>query len=214
MTDHTDAGPSSTVDRVARSANRWTWFSRILFGLLILASIGFAVFSSISSTANREELAYVKDRLAQSETQGQALADQIISLGETPVVDPAPAPRPSAPVVLNGRDGKDGADAPPPTAAQLQAAVAECFTTGACTAPAGDKGDKGDPGAPGADGNDGADSTTPGPTGPAGPAGPACPSGFTATPVWLAAAVSETEIPTIRQAVICIPTPTEGEPAP
>ncbi|WP_336643332.1 hypothetical protein [Microbacterium sp. MMO-113] len=210
MTEHTDTEPSSTVDRVARSANRWTWFSRILFGLLILASIGFAVFSSIASTANREELAYVKDRLAQSETQGQALADQI-SLGETPVVDPAPAPRPTAPVVLNGRDGKDGADAPPPTAAQLQAAVAECFTTGACTAPAGDKGDQG---APGADGNDGADSTTPGPTGPAGPAGPAGPSGFTATPVWLAAAESETEIPAIRQAVIYIPTPTEGEPAP
>lgn len=214
MTETSDPGSTSQVDRVARSANRWTWFSRILFALLVLAGIGFAVFSSVSSTATRDELAYVKDRLAQSETQSQALADQIIDLGETPVVEPAPTP--SDPVVINGRDGddgEDGADAPPPTLAQMNAAVRECFASGQCIAPAGDKGDegdKGDKGDKGDPGNDGADSTTPGPVGPVGPAGPTCPTGFVATTVWVSVSEAELDLPTTRQAVICLPETSEG----
>lgn len=222
MSETREVVAPSDVERVARSANRWTWISRILFALLALAVIGYAVFSSLASAATRDELGDVKDRLAQSESQGQALSDQIIALGETPVVTPSTST--SDPIIITPTNGQDGEDAPPPTDAQVYAAVVQCFTTGACVAPKPD---------PGQDGKDGQDAPAPtfeqmmaavqqcfasglcvAPAGGQGPAGPTCPEGFTATAVWLSASDSELEIPTQRQAIVCLPTPIEGEPTP
>ncbi|KJL49151.1 hypothetical protein RS84_00263 [Microbacterium hydrocarbonoxydans] len=87
----------------------------------------------------------------------EALREQVLELGEEPVVEPVPES--TSPTVINGKDGKD---APPPTAEQMLAAVQQCFALGLCTAPKGDKGDTGDTGDPGAPGSD---STVPGPAG-------------------------------------------------
>lgn len=119
-----------------------------------------------------------------------------------------------------GAAGLPGARGPGPTADQVLDGIARCFTAGTCTAPVGDPGPAGTPGA---------DSSVPGPTGPAGPAGPAgvagpagapgvqgpagptCPDGFTATLTWIPVSDSELDIPTQRQAIVCLPiTSSEG----
>ncbi len=87
----------------------------------------------------------------------EALREQVLELGEEPVVEPVPES--TSPTVINGKDGKD---APPPTAEQMLAAVQQCFAAGLCTAPKGDTGNTGNTGDQGPPGND---STTPGPAG-------------------------------------------------
>lgn len=84
----------------------------------------------------------------------EALREQVLQLGEEPVVETDPDA--SSSTVIKGQDGKD---APPPTPEQMLAAVQQCFALGLCTAPKGETGDEGDKGDPGND------STTPGPTG-------------------------------------------------
>lgn len=113
-----------------------------------------------------------------------------------------------------GRAGRDGLDGGSPTAQQIAAAVANYCADGRCIGPAGTNGTNGLNGVDGAPGKDGTDSTVPGPAGPAGAAGPACPSGSTAQTVWVLIADTETDIPTSRQAVICVPSKNEGEPTP
>lgn len=119
---------------------------------------------------------------------------------------PEPIPGPPGPVGPRGSDGKTiigpaGADGEPgevgePGPAGLPGANGEPGPAG----PAGAPGPAGPPGAPGAAG----------PPGEPGPAGPACPTGYTATTVWLEAATTETDSPTRTRAIVCIPTP-EGE---
>ena len=78
-----------------------------------------------------------------------------------------------------GCNGRDGRDAPAPTAAQIQAAVAAYCSDGRCRGP---RGEPGADGAPGVDGEDGVDGVNgqpgaPGPVGPQGPPGPVVPCG-------------------------------------
>jgi hypothetical protein len=76
-----------------------------------------------------------------------------------------------------GCNGRDGRDAPAPTGAQIQAAVAVYCSDGRCRGPAGAAGEDG---AAGVDGRDGADGVNgqpgaPGGIGPVGPPGPVVP---------------------------------------
>jgi hypothetical protein len=97
-------------------------------------------------------------------SQAQALAEQVRSLGGTPVVQPA-APGPQGPQGLPGANGSTGPAGPPGPAGVPGA-----------TGPAGPTGPPGVPGADGNDGVNGQDGATGG-TGPAGPAGEAGPAG-------------------------------------
>lgn len=199
-----------------------------LFTIAGVITLGVVAYQQSEVAAQATAAAEVEAAQAQENGEAiEALRDQVLELGEVPVVS-QPSPPPSSP--NSPRDGEDGEDAPPPTAAQVYTAVVQCFTAGVCVAPTGQPGKDG---VNGTDGNDGRDAPEPtfeqmmaavqqcfasglcvAPTGPVGPAGPTCPDGFTATPVWLAASDSETDIPTQRQAIVCLPTPTEGEPAP
>lgn len=200
-----------------------------LFTIAGVITLGVVAYQQSERAAQAESSAEIE--AAQAEENGvaiEALRDQVLELGEVPVVS-QPSPPPSSPD--SPRDGNDGKDAPPPTAAQVYEAVQQCFTTGVCVAP------KGDPGTNGANGKDGRDAPAPtfdqmmaavqqcftsglcvaptGPAGPAGAAGPTCPDGFTATSAWLAVSESEIDMPTQRQAIVCLPNPNtpEGEPA-
>lgn len=181
-------------------------------GVLTLGVVAYQ--QSDRAAVAAEQAAAAEDAAAVEAAQrGQdieALRDQVYELGETPVVAP-PSPVPTSPstVPRNGRDGEDGEDAPAPTAAQMLAAVQQCFTSGLCVAPEGDVGPAGTNGTNGTDGRDG----TNGSDGAPGAAGPPCPQGFTPATVWLSASDAEIDIPTTRQAVICLPTPIEGEPS-
>jgi hypothetical protein len=99
--------------------------------------------------------------------QAQQLAQQVRSLGGTPVVQPA-APGPQGPQGLPGQNGATGPMGPPGPAGAP-----------GVTGPAGPTGPPGAPGADGKDGVNGQDGETgpAGPTGEAGPAGPAGPQG-------------------------------------
>jgi len=154
---------------------------------------------------------------AEAEERAQeidALREQVLELGEDPVVDSVPTDPVDRPRDgIDGEDGRDGKDGSDATPAQIAAAVAQyCAVNGGCI------GAKGDPGLDGTDGTDGvdgtpgapgADSTTPG---PAGPPGPTCPEGFTPKLVWVEIADADTGPTTRVQAIVCAPTPPpEGE---
>lgn len=134
----------------------------------------------------------------------------MFELGETPVVaPPTPLPPSSATGIprdgLNGRagedgeDAKDGANAPAPTDAQILAKLQAFCLQFAC------RGEDGRDSVDGAKGDKGDPSTVPGPQ---GPPGPTCPDGYTTQTVWVSASDTQVEIPTPRQAVICMPPPT------
>ncbi|MFJ4173421.1 hypothetical protein [Microbacterium sp. NPDC089696] len=130
-----------------------------IVGVIVL---GVVAFQQADRAAQAEAAATAADerRDAEAAERGEAieaLREQVLELGEEPVVEPVPEA--TSPTVVNGKDGKD---APPPTVDQLVAAVQQCFVVGLCVAPAPEKGDKGDTGN---DGQPGKDSTVPGPTG-------------------------------------------------
>lgn len=93
----------------------------------------------------------VEQQLSEQLTASEALAEQVRSLGERPVVEPSDVPTGEV-VVINGTDGQDGQPGQD-----------------------GRPGTKGDPGTDGADGRPGADGADgePGPPGPPGPKGDA-----------------------------------------
>jgi hypothetical protein len=97
-------------------------------------------------------------------SQAQQLAQQVRTLGGTPVVEPA-APGPQGPQGLPGDTGATGPQGPPGVPG----------ATGP-TGPTGVQGPAGPSGASGRDGTDGSDGAT-GPQGPAGEQGAAGPAG-------------------------------------
>lgn len=198
-----------------------------LFTIAGVITLGVVAYQQSERAAQATNAAEIEAAQAQENGEAiEALRDQVFELGEVPVAA-QPSPPPSSPD--SPRNGEDGEDAPPPTAAQVYAAVVQCFTAGVCVAPTGEPGKDG---LNGTNGNDGRDAPAPtfeqmmaavqqcfasglcvAPAGAQGPAGPTCPEGFTATAVWLAASDSEIDIPTQRQAIVCLPTPIEGEPS-
>jgi cell division protein FtsB len=137
----------------------------VLLGVLLAAVINLrADFQEQKDTADAR--ATQRDRLAQDV---DALRDQLLALGQTPKVGPAPTPAERGERGERGLAGRDG-----------QTIVGPPGPPGRMPSPI--------PGPPGRDGRDGADSTAPGPKGdkgdkgdPGSPASPA-PSHFTCTP--------------------------------
>jgi hypothetical protein len=127
-----------------------------IVGVIVL---GVVAFQQADRAAQAEAAAAAADerRDAEAAARGEAieaLREQVLDLGEEPVVEPVPEA--TSPTVINGKD------APPPTTEQLLAVAQQCFALGLCTAPEGKPGDKGDTGD---QGEPGRDSTTPGPAG-------------------------------------------------
>lgn len=191
---------------VERTTRLWKIGTAIVVALSIALVGGGGIYLAV---ANAE----LRAQLAASQSNGQSLYEQLLDEGVEPEGDPPAQVSPVAPT--NGRDGQDGDRGPVgpgPSSAQVLDGIRVCFAAGDCTAPKGEQGLPGLPGAPstipgpvGATGPEGP-AGQPGPTGPSGPSGPTCPDGFTSTLVWIAASESESDIPTQRQAIVCLPT--------
>lgn len=212
MTERATMRHDQQADRAARSARAWGWIARAIFGVLILATLGFGGYLTVANTALRDELGSALDDLSASRAETTALYEQLRALGERPVVSPGDvsgsgqAGTQGPPGVQGipgargeqGEAGSPGARGPAPSAAELAAAVAEyCAANGDCRGPAGA------PGATGPTGSSGA----PGPAGEAGAAGPACPAGYSLTYVWLSVATEQFGTFSRQAAAICQPTP-------
>lgn len=139
----------------------------LIVGILTVGFVAYAVYDGATRsrsaddratirtelTETREDFEQQKAATAAQEAATSALADQVESLGEEPVVEPEEASR-SVLVPVPGPRG------PGPTVAQVLAAInAYCDRNDDCTPPAPKDGK---------DGAAGQDSTIPGPEGPAG----------------------------------------------
>lgn len=196
---------------VEHSTRLWRIGTAIVVALSIALVGGGGIYLAVTN-------ADLRTQLTASQSNAQELYEQLLDEGVEPEGEEPDQVSPAAPA--NGRDGKDGKDGdrgpqgPGATSAQVLEGIQTCFAAGTCTAPKGDPGAMGVPGAastvPGPVGPAGPEGPV-GPAGPGGPAGPICPEGFTPTLVWLSASESETDIPTPKQAIVCLPTPTTGE---
>lgn len=161
--------------RAAHGAKLWTWIAR-LTGLAILATvIGFGIFLAVANAGNRTERLELIQQLddersqnAELRDQVDALYEQVLAAGETPVVEPSEPSKPISPV--RGDRGEPGRG---PTAAEILTGIREWCTV----SPAACRG---------ADGEDGVGTTGPigppgetivGPMGPQGELGPVGPIG-------------------------------------
>lgn len=161
--------------KAARGAKLWTWIARFT-GLAILAAvIGFGAYLAVANAGSRVERLELIEQLDDERSENAALRDQVDALyeqvlaaGETPVVEPSD---PSEPV--RGERGDRGEPGRPPTMAEVMAGIQQwCAGNAGCRGPEGQQGQQGVPGVgqqgvPGTPGADGA----PGPAGPTGPQG-------------------------------------------
>lgn len=117
-----------------RGGHRLMW---LLLGVVLvgLAVLGVAVLSFMDQ----------KNELQRSVT---ALAEQVTSLGGTPVVQPPGIPGPTGAAGTDGRDGRDGTDG---TTAPCATEPAQCRGEPGRTGPPGDTGEVGETGPPGQD---------------------------------------------------------------
>lgn len=143
-------------------------------GVLLGLVVGEVVAQGNRLDRTRSELAHAEaDRQALAADQ-EALRDQLIDLGEEPVVGPAGVPGepgergPMGPPGRDGRDGQDGA--PGPAGPQGEQGPAGVDGVDGAQGPQGEPGPTGPEGLPG----------EPGPQGPQGEPGPAVES-FTFT---------------------------------
>lgn len=192
----------------------------LVLGIMALQALTIGGVIALGAYAYQQSENYVASEAARASDAEEraeeidALREQVLELGEDPVVDPVPtAPSDPGERARDGVDGKDGRDGEDASPAQIAAAVAEyCAANGGCIGAQGNPGLNGTDGTDGTDGVDGApgaDSTTPG---PAGPPGPLCPDSFTPKLVWVEIADADTGPTTRVQAIVCTPTPTpEGE---
>lgn len=154
----------------------------LLVGILAVGFVTYTLYdgstrsqSADDRTALRNNVKTLSADLDQQTAATAALADQVESLGEEPVVEPEEASR-SILVPVPGPRG------PGPAVSQILAAISTyCAANDDCKGPAGSDGEAGadgadstiagPPGPAGKDGANGKDSTVPGPAGPTGPAG-------------------------------------------
>lgn len=153
--------------RAAHGAKLWTWIARFT-GLAILATvIGFGIFLAATNAGNRTERLELIQQLdderaenAELRDQVDALYEQVLAAGETPVVEPS---KPGDPV--RGEPGDRGEPGRPPTSNEILSGIREWCTI----SPASCRG---------ADGKDGVGKDGPaGPPGELGPVGPQGPQG-------------------------------------
>lgn len=191
------------------STRAWTVGYKIMGAAIVLMVLGAIVLVSLNNAQLRAENQDMYADLQASQDNAQRLYEQLLQEGVTPdgdapgeVVTGTPGAQgpqgPRGDRGTSGDDGEPGTDGTPGDAG-----------------PSGPSGLSGDPGPQGPQGVAGPSGPQgePGAAGPAGPAGPTCPSGSTAQTVWVMVADTELDIPTARQAVICMPT-SEGEPTP
>lgn len=203
--------PGSIVMPQTPEPERPQWVLMAAVLVLILGILGGSTWfianlvernSSLSQSneTKSETIDNLTQEVLDANDRAQALSDQLIALGEKPVVDiPAQGPQgpsgdrgPMGPSGLPGEDGLPGAPGVP-----------------------GQNGTDGEPGQDGADGEPGAagpagpqgEPGVQGPAGPAGPAGPTCPEGYYLDEVWLVIADDELSLPSNQPAVICRPNP-------
>jgi hypothetical protein len=213
------------------STKAWTVGYKIVGAAIVLMVLSAIILVSVNNAQLRAENQAMYADLQASQSNSQELYEQLLDEGIEPEGE-APEEVAPPPVVEkpkdgdDGKDGEDGAAGPPPTDAQVYAAVQQCFTTGVCVAPKGD---------PGTNGTNGQDAPAPtaeqmlaamqqcfasgvcvapkGDQGAPGPAGPTCPDGYTPTTVWMTVSDEEAGIPRQQQAIACLPITTEGEPS-
>lgn len=157
----------------------------------IITSTAVAVFvlgtlALFASTVSQSFVIHEQGSIiSQLAANNDALRDQVLAQGESPVAPPAEqvTGQPGVPGAVGaaGRDGRDGAD--------------------------GQNGVDGADGAAGADGKAGADGAPgqPGPAGPAGAAGPTCVEGTTLVTYWVRTRETSDplEAPQLRQVAVC-----------
>ncbi|MFB9925984.1 hypothetical protein ACFORO_12605 [Amycolatopsis halotolerans] len=174
----TNPDMEATAREAARQArdDRAHRLMAILGGIGILGVIILGVFVFLQSS----EIGGLRDTGNATASQAQQLAQQVRSLGGTPVVTP-PAPGPSGPQGATGAEGRQGPPGPsgpsgPPGTPGANGAPGSTGATGTPGTP-GTAGAAGTNGLNGSAGKDGAPgpagpSGSPGPPGPAGPSGP------------------------------------------
>lgn len=187
----------------------------VLTALALLVWLIFTVagLSAQLKDADRR-LDQAKARYSENQAHAAALADQVRALGDRPVVEPGdPVPGPQ------GIPGVPGPVGPPPSFAEVVAALAQYCQGGRCRGPAGPAGEDGAPGPRGFAGDDGATGpqgppgqSVTGPPGPQGPRGetgasgprgepgPTCPDGYTTQERTL----RTDEAPQGEPAVVCV----------
>ena len=145
--------------------------------VLVLSLILGLVYASVLELMDRArdseaEGHALRSDLSQSQAAVDALAEQVKSLGATPVASPTmpaqPLVGPSGGMGPRGPRGLPGRTVPGPAGSP------------GATGATGERGERGDRGDTGEQGPAGADSTVPGPAGPSGSPGPA-PTSFTWT---------------------------------
>jgi hypothetical protein len=160
--------------KAARGAKLWTWIARFT-GLAILAAvIGFGAYLAVANAGSRVERLELIEQLDDERSENAALRDQVDALyeqvlaaGETPVVEPTD---PGTPV--RGERGDRGEPGRPPTMAEIMAGIQQwCASNAGCRGADGPSGQQGNPGIDGQPGAPGADGA-PGPAGPQGATGP------------------------------------------
>ncbi|MFD2421681.1 hypothetical protein [Amycolatopsis pigmentata] len=144
----------------------------VLLGIVVLAALWWG---------QHQQIAQLRADGNETATQAQQLAQQVRSMGGTPVVEPA-SPGPQGPQGLKGDTGATGASgaqgpAGPPGPQGLTGATGPAGPSGA----PGVNGQNGTDGATGATGPQGPQGAT-GPQGPAGPQGPPGPQGQAGQP--------------------------------
>jgi hypothetical protein len=202
---------------VSISTKAWTIAYKIMGAAIILMVLSAIILVSVNNAQLRGENQDMYADLQASQGNAQRLYEQLLAEGVTPdgdapdeVVEGTPgAQGPQGPRGDRGTTGDDGE----PGGAGLPGAPGESGSTGP-VGPAGQAGEPGPQGPQGAAGPAGPQGE-PGASGSTGPAGPACPADSTPQTVWVMIADAELDIPTNRQAILCLPvtTPPEGEPA-
>ncbi|WP_350351868.1 hypothetical protein ABS642_00705 [Microbacterium sp. A8/3-1] len=192
------------------SAKAWTVGYKILGAAIVFMIAGAIVLVSISNAQLRAENQNMYADLQASQENAQRLYEQLLQEGVTPdgdapgeVVEGTPgAQGPQGPRGDRGTSGDDGEPGPVglPGSAGVAGPAGPVGPTGA-TGPQGPQGVQGSQGEPG-------------PPGAQGAPGPTCPDGFTSKVVWISVSDSEVGLYIPQQAIVCLPTPIEGEPTP
>lgn len=161
--------PKAVQEKSERGLKHWGWIARGVALVIILAFValgGYLAFANAGGRVERLELLEQLDashtREAEKDAKIQALYEQVLAAGETPVVAPEPNPTtPPASTAPAGRDGQDGAPGRPPTMEEILAGWNSfCAANNGCRGPQGNPGE-----------------AIVGPAGPQGELGPVGPQG-------------------------------------
>lgn len=201
-----------TYETPPAQSRQWVLFAMVGMFLVILLGLGAWFVGTLQSenarkteriTEQNHTITDLTNELVDSQEVAQSLYDQLLALGEEPVVSERPVVGERGPQGPTGPEGDQGeAGTPGPQGPQGP------------EGPVGSQGVSGSPGATGSQGDTGPQGPA-GPTGPqgpqgeqgiqgpVGPAGPACPEGTTLSYVWLSIADTQFGVFSQQPAAIC-----------